>query len=274
MAAPSSSAAAAPKSILFLGATGGTGLAALKLALSAGYTCVALCRTPAKLETLLGIGSDSKPAPENLHIVSGNAHNEDDVRAALIDPMSKSSGQRRIVDVVVSTIGSAVVLNLSTGGMVDPTVCEVGARTLVSAVTALNAEGIPGKPRVVAMSTTGTSDFGRDVPLALLPVYKTLIDKPHRDKKAMEKILEHSADKVAWTVVRASLLYDRSDDASDKKKSKVVRVGMEDPVTGVETREIGYFISRQEVGKWIFETIIQPEDLGQSWVGKIATVTH
>ncbi|GJC91191.1 fungal specific transcription factor domain-containing protein [Colletotrichum higginsianum] len=158
------------KSVLFLGATGGCGLSALRRSLDAGFTCIALCRTPSKLTSVL--------PSEN----------------------------------------------------------------------------------------TGISKFGRDTPLLVAPLYKGLLHTPHEDKRAMEELL--FASNEAWSVIRASFLTN-----GKEQPSGAVRVGIEDPVEGVEELAIGYSIAREDVGKWIFENILQ-KDGKDGFVRKVVTVTY
>jgi hypothetical protein len=139
-------------------------------------------------------------------------------------------------------------------------------QTLLDALADCRKRGMTGRPRIAAVSSTGLSDFARDVPLLFVPLYHVLLKSPHKDKRAMEGALVASDED--WTVVRASLLTDGPESAK-----MPVRVGMEDPrAKFVESKAIGYTISRQDVGKWIFENVI--EATSQEWVGKVATITY
>src|SRR4051794_17817351 len=88
-----------PKAILFLGATGGCALSALRQALKAQQTCIALARTPSKLQALLTPEEQSQ-----VHIHEGNAHDISTIRRVLAHPSRANS----LVDFVVSSIGNAV----------------------------------------------------------------------------------------------------------------------------------------------------------------------
>ncbi len=221
---------AAPLTIAFFGASGGCGLAALKRCLDAGHTCIALCRYPEKLTTALS-------GKANLVIVQGNAHSVDDVAKCLTRP-----GQpQQLVDAVCSTIGSGFDLKKMT--FADPEVCEKGIDALLAALKRLREAGAAGATRLVVISSTGISQHARDVPLAMLPMYRLMLKIPHADKKLMEERLVAS-DEV-YAIVRPSFL---TDGASDK----TVRAGIEDPRTGVESKAVGYTISRQDTaGGWL-----------------------
>ncbi|KAK1593543.1 uncharacterized protein LY79DRAFT_514253 [Colletotrichum navitas] len=245
-----------PKTILFLGATGGCGLSALRRSLDAGFTCIALCRTPSKLASIL--------LPEqypNLRVAQGNAHDADVVARHLVSPLDAT----RFVDAVVSSIGAW--FDMRKMNLEDVHVCEKGMAVLLDAVRKLRAEkGVSGNPRILGLSSTGISKFARDMPFIVAPLYKGLLHVPHEDKRAMEELL--FASNEAWTVVRASLLTN-----SKERPSGAVRVGIEDPVKGVEQLAIGYSISREDVGRWIFENVLQKGG-NDEFVRKVATITY
>ncbi|KAK2007859.1 hypothetical protein LZ32DRAFT_34530 [Colletotrichum eremochloae] len=245
-----------PKTILFLGATGGCGLSALRRSLDAGFTCIALCRTPSKLASVL--------LPEqypNLRIAQGNAHEAHVVARHLVSPLDPI----RFVDAVVSSIGAW--FDMRKMNLEDVHVCEKGMAVLLDALRNLRTEkGVSGNPRILGLSSTGISKFGRDTPLLIAPLYKGLLHVPHEDKRAMEELL--FASNEAWTVVRASLLTN-----GKEQPPGAVRVGLEDPSKGVEQLAIGYTISREDVGRWIFENVLQ-KDGNDEFVRKVATITY
>jgi putative NADH-flavin reductase len=228
------------KAIAFFGASGGCGLAALKHSLAAGHTCIALCRTPSKMTDILP--TEKYP---NLIVKEGNAHNLAAVSNCVVNP----SDPTRLVDTIVSSIGSP--LDLSTMTIPDPDVCKKGMATLLEALGNLRKKGATGKPRLVVISTTGISNFTRDVPVLFLPMYHIMLKMPHADKKIMEeRILASDED---WTLIRPSFLVDGESD-------KTIRVGVEDLKTGRETKAVGYTISREDVGKWMFENVIKGDE--------------
>jgi nucleoside-diphosphate-sugar epimerase len=255
------------KTILFLGATGGVGLSALRRSLAAGHTCIALCRTPANLTAQL----NNTTTPSNLHIIGGNAHSVADLHTCFTHPSTVSSGG---VDIIVSSIGARPTLR----GMSDAHVCGKGMQALLEALRKQREEGNgngdgDGKavkvPRLVVVSTTGISDVARDVPLLVTGLYKVLLHTPHTDKKKMEKMVREAgkAGEVEWTIVRGSLY------TNGPATEGLVRVGVEDPVKGVLEKEaLGYTISREDVGKWVFDECLDKE--GREWVGKAAILTY
>ncbi|KAJ5710896.1 hypothetical protein N7488_005052 [Penicillium malachiteum] len=238
------------KTVAFFGGTVGCGLSALKHTLAAGHQCIALCRTPAKLEALIPV--ESTP---NLKIIQGNAHDIDAVTKCL---QTDDSGTK-IVDMIVSTIGSRPKSGLTPE---DPQCCRKASAVMVAAIANLRNGGASGNPHIAAFSTTGLSKFGRDYPLLLFPIYGWLLKAAHEDKEIMENRFIESG--LPFTIVRASLL---TDGATEKK----VRVGIEDPKTGRESLNIGYFISREDAGKWTAENLVFKED--PSYLNKIAMIT-
>jgi NADP-dependent 3-hydroxy acid dehydrogenase YdfG len=241
-----------PKAILFIGASTGVGLSTLRRSLAAGHTCIALARKPERLTENLG------SAPSNLRIVQGDGKSLADLKRCLTHP----SQPKTLVDFVCSTVGST--WNMKKMTIDDPTLCGDAMKTLMRAVAELRGEGYSGNPHVVGVSSTGLSTLGRDVPLLQAAFYYTLLKGPHEDKRVMENELFNST--VRWTVVRCSLLTDGGE------STKRIRAGMEDPNAGkVESRELGYTISREDSGKWIFENLVQGDG---TWVNKVATITY
>ena len=238
------STATSTKAIAFFGASTGIGLAALKQALLNSHTVVALCRNPDRLTSSLG--EDIPTA--NLTVKKGNAHNVADVAACLVDPRDASG--KTLVDSICFSIGGA--MNMSTMSLDDPDVCKNGIRALLGALKQLREDGATGntRPLLVAVSSTGISKHGRDIPLAMIPLYHVMLKQPHADKKVMEDELSKSGER--FVLVRPSFL-------SDGKAGKKVRVAIEDIEKGVEKKEIGYAISREETGQWMYKNLLGSE---------------
>jgi hypothetical protein len=181
------------KTVAFFGASTGIGLSALKYTLAAGHQCIALCRIPSKLTAIFP--TDTVP---NLKIVQGNAHDVASVSKCL------QGEDGKLVDAIVSTIGGQFIMSKMT--LDDPEVCRKGAATLLNAIAELRRSGATGSPHIIACSTTGLSRFGRDVPLAMVPLYHIMLKVPHEDKVIMEDRLVASQE--TYTIVRPSLLTD------------------------------------------------------------------
>ncbi|KAJ5415671.1 hypothetical protein N7465_004366 [Penicillium sp. CMV-2018d] len=236
------------KSVAFFGASTGVGLAALKHTLAAGHKCIALCRDPSKLTAIFP--SESTP---NLKVIKGNAHDISAVSQCL------QTDDATIVDVIVSTIGAK-----PTGMTVDdPDVCKKGAATVLDALAQLRSTGITGTPHIIGCSTVGFSRFGRDIPIVMIPIYYLFVKVPGADKVVMEDRFAQSGE--SFTIIRASHLVDGESD-------KTIRVGIEDPKTGPESKAVGYTISREDAGRWLAENLILKID--ENYVNKNVTVTY
>lgn len=222
------------KTVAFLGASTGVGLSALKSTLAAGHRCIALCRIPSKLTAIFP--PETTP---NLQVIQGNAHDVAAVSKCLLAEKGK------LVDEIISTIGGKFIPSKLT--IDDREVCRKGIATILETLAQLRSGGATGKPHIVVASTTGMSRFGRDVPLAMIPLYHVLLKVPHEDKRIMEDRLVESGE--AFTIVRASFLV-------NGETSKEIRVGIEDPKTGRESSAIGYTISREDAEKWVADNLV------------------
>ena len=238
------------KTVAFFGASTGVGLATLKHTLAAGHRCIALCRDPSKLTAIFPTGTTP-----NLKIVQGNAKDVASVSQCL------QGEDGKLVNTVISTIGGRFIMSKFT--IDDPEVCRKGTATLLEALAELRRTGVTGSPHIIVCSTTGLSRFGRDIPLAMIPLYHLLMKVPHADKVIMEDRLVASQE--AYTIVRASLL-------TNGESTKEIRVGIEDPKTGQESKAIGYTISREDTGKWIAENLVLERNA--KYANKIVTVTY
>lgn len=239
------------KTVAFMGASGGVGLATLKKTLAAGYQCTALCRTPSTLTDILP--TESNP---NLRVLKGNAHDITTVSQLI----RKDDGN--LVDTIVSTIGAKPTLSMK---MFDDmaTVCQKGMSTLLEAIDQLRKSGAQGKPHIIVCGTTGMSRFGRDIPLAQVPLYKVLLATPHADKTVMEDTLTESGEE--FTIVRCGWLL-------NGERDRPIRVGIEDPKKGVEVKEIGYAISREDAGNWFAEQLVTKKD--PKYSNKVASIVY
>ncbi|ELR03147.1 hypothetical protein VC83_08465 [Pseudogymnoascus destructans] len=233
---------------LILGSTGGCALAFLVRALNAGYDCNALVRTPSKLMALLDSkGVSFSTIDRHLTVHTGNSRDAAAIGPALLI-------RNRPVDLILSAVGGAPKFSrFMVPSIDDPLVCSTSMEALLSAVRTMRA---PTKPIVVAISATGISNFGRDIPLAMVPLYHWLLAVPHADKKAMEVALSDDVSSASPAVgafigVRPSLLTDGT-----TKGVAGVKVGIES-AEGFESLAVGYTVSREDVGNWIFEEVLK-----------------
>lgn len=241
------------KTIAFFGASGGTGLSALRHSVKAGHQCIALCRYPAKLTSIF-----PPSTTPNLRVVEGNAKNPSDVAKCLL----KAGGGSSLVDEILFTVGGKPILHKMT--LDDPAVCRTAMACVLQTVADLRAtSGATGRPHIIACSTTGLSKYGRDYPIALYPIYGWMLKVAHADKEVMEDSLRNSGE--TYTVVRPSLL-------TNGETDKPIRVGVEDFQEGRLSEAVGYTISREDTGKWIAQRLLLQKDA--NYLNKAVMITY
>ncbi|KAK1778752.1 hypothetical protein QBC45DRAFT_393058 [Copromyces sp. CBS 386.78] len=286
-----------PKSILFISATGGIALSTLKRCLAASssgpgpsrLTITVLARSPTRLQALL---SPTELASPSLRIIQGNAHSTSDIVPVLTHPSDPTT----LVDIIITSIGAKPDMKKLT--VDDPHVCEKGARALMDALgqvsqvqstTSSSGSGSASgtgtgtstierqkkKPYMIAISAAGASTLHREYPLALYPVHALLLRAAIKDKRAMERVLVENNGKnenEKWTIIRPSMLTDKPEIGLDK-----VRVAVEDLVNNKLEGEkvVGYTISREDVGKWVFERLVVGDEGGRrKYLGRAVVLSY
>ncbi|KAI4105285.1 MAG: hypothetical protein L6R37_002833 [Teloschistes peruensis] len=262
--------------VAFFGATGGSTLACLALALKAGYTCSALSRSSSKLQTLLLERHVSQSIIDShLTIVQGDIRDTNSVTRVLAPPPSKSNAftSTPTLQLIISGIGRPP--NFSPNPLKptfdDPTVCQDAISTILAALRTLPPSS--PKPVLATLSTTGISSRARDIPILMIPLYHWLLAVPHKDKLEMEALLQAEMTKPAqhraikdFVVVRPSLLTDGAHLGTNK-----IRVGEE--VGATATPAIGYTISREDVGGWMFDRLVDGHEKDK-YAGKMISITY
>jgi len=225
------------KTVGIIGATGKTGMWAMKGALLRGYTVRVLARNPAKVKTILGtlFGEEEADAQlEKVVVVKGGIMDE----AAVLELFKGA-------DVILSFLG-----------MVNPpdwVVCP-GVEQMVKAMKAIVEEG-GSPPKLVSMSAIGIADskdqmkasnfiMGR---LTLWLVIPYMLKECFADMEASENFIikeRELADTLNITIIRAPIL-------KDKKGYKYDYTATEKPYSIVppsDTSNIAsIFLDRQEV---------------------------
>jgi hypothetical protein len=151
------------------------------------------------------------------------------------------------------------------GPPLDMTLC---ADTMDSVAEVLKEIRPVQKPVFCGISTTGI-DEQRDVPYLLAPLYHVLLATPHKDKRIYEQKIEAGVQQgifASKVLVRASLLTD----GEEKGESKV-RVSWKGATGNSGNPAIGYFVSRKDVGSWIFRHVVEGRD---EWSGRTVTLTY
>lgn len=215
-----------------------------------------VARTPSRLtELLTSKGVSQETLSTSLRITKGDVKEIPAVKDALMLG-------NKVVDMIVSGIGMV----FGFGSSMDTTICQTAARSILTALDELKPTN---PPFLTVISSTGISKGPRDVPLVFAPLYYVLLSVPHKDKKTMEDVVieagmrrdEGSKIISGYTIVRASLLNNKV--PSDERK---IRSGTE------KEPAVGYVISRNDVGKWIFEEVIKEE--GKKWSWEAVSITN
>lgn len=221
----------------------------------------AVARYPRKLhDMLIQKGVSESTIMANLIITRGDVTDIGSVKLALLY-------KQRPVNLIVSGFGAKPVFTNPLSPTLDnPTVCQDGIRTILTASRSLEYTSHDRKPTLVAVSTTGLDDQRRDVPYLVMPLYYWALKVPHEDKKIMETLIREEVQKPEseraiqdYAIVRASLLTDGAGYGADK-----VRVGSE------EEPAIGYSIDRNDVGRWMFEKLVKR---GGEYSNKVVSIT-
>jgi hypothetical protein len=176
---------------------------------------------------------------------------------------------------IVNGVGSLPEFKGLLPSQEDPTICRVTAANMLKALTSIR-ESAPSryqKPTLVAISTTGISEYGRDIPLAMVPLYHWALKVPHEDKRAMEQMLKTEGAREgsllrAWIVVRCSAFIGESEVGWENLK-----VGVEDGKL-MDRSAIGYRVSKVDVGRWIYASLV--EDKGgkrDGYLNKCVAIT-
>ncbi|KAL8950058.1 MAG: hypothetical protein Q9222_003881 [Ikaeria aurantiellina] len=203
-----------------------------------------------------------------LVIVQGNAKDQEAVKKVLVD----ENGQ--IVDQIVFGVGGVPKFtpNPLRPTLDDPHVCQDSISSIISALQSVASPNQANRmPLVTALSTTGIGE-GRDIPLAMIPLYHWMLAVPHADKKALEEHIIEAKQQMLirdFVIVRPSLLVD-----GQTHGKKEVRVGWEGKAPGQlgNGAAVGYTISREDVGFFVFDSVVAKD--GGELAGKKVSVTY
>lgn len=262
------------RTIAFFGATGGCINHTLVLSLKAGYTCIALARTPSKLtSSLKEKGITTETLDRLLTIIPGDGRNLTAVKQTLQSPHGQEG---EIVDLIVSGVGGTPHLQWSLWKPVvlgDKTICQDVGATILSAAKEFASAGGKKRPLFINISTTGIPSPGSpwDVPFWFTWFYSWVLQDPHDDKEKLEEKLRAEVGKAdeetgigGFVTVKPSLLMD-----GEGKGLASVRWGVD------EKPAIGYTIQRGDVGRFIFERIVREDWVGkEGWRNKSVSITY
>jgi len=218
-------------------------------------------RNPNKLAKLLESHNiSSKTIDSHLTIITGDVKTPANVSETIL-PTTK---------IIVCGIGASPAWKKGhlLPSIDDPTICQSGTSVILEV---LRSRQSAVKPLLVVISTTGISKFGRDIPLAMVPLYHWLLSTPHSDKKVMEEMVTKAVEGQdaaigEYAIVRPSFFIDGN------SGGKVVRAEVEDGK--VAQGAVGYTISRKDVGRYMFEGVIQKYTGVPNGKGKIVSISY
>jgi hypothetical protein len=263
--------------IAFLGATGGVVNSAMVHALNAGYTCLALVRTPEKLrKQLVEQNISNATIDSQLIITQGDATAVADLKKMLVSHAPSS-----LPATIVTGVGGAPSIKFKISSPLNfvkndqPSLCGDSAKALVAAVKELQSENVAlksQKPALIMVSTTGISRGPEDVPFGMRFLYHGILHEPHVDKKVMEATFRDEMAEGDGSVfrivsgVRPTLLAGTAN-VTDAKGLQSVKAGTESqPATG-------YTVKRSDVGEWLFRNLIHDEQARSRWEGEMCSLT-
>jgi hypothetical protein len=199
---------------------------------------------------------------DKLTIIKGDATNVADMKKILMIPQTdgEKSSAPVVVDGIVSGVGATPSLEkgkLLSVKFDNPSITEQSSITLLTALreiyTERNEQQEGKKPILAVVSTTGITekDEKRDVPWLFKGGYEYFLAVPHEDKKKMEAIITAEENKSLFKaiVITKPALLTGDGNLSTAKGLAKIRKGTE------EKPAVGYFISRADVGGFIWEEV-------------------
>jgi len=217
----------------------------------------AVARSPPKLSTMLSDkGLSNSTVSSLLTIVQGDIHDTAAVSQVLAHNNTTAS-------IIVCGIGAYPTFSTL---FLPFTICTDATKSIFTALRDLEPAA---KPLYVGFSSTGVTTGPRDVPWLLLPIYRLLGYQPHKDKRNAENVVLDEMSKgnnsaiENYVIVRPSLLT-----YGPALGRAQIRAGTE------KKPAVGYTISRDDVGGWIFESLIDDQEGRRKWAGEAASLTY
>lgn len=161
--------------VLIVGASGGTGLAATKLALGRGHSVVAFARSADRIK--YGHGRLTK--------FTGDARSPEDVRRAL-------NG----VDAVIQTLGIAANVRMLTGPI---DLFSAATKTLLPLMKEAGVE------RLISVTGFGAGESRVAIKSLQRPGFEFVFGRAYGDKDIQERLIIESG--LDWTIVRPGVLF-------------------------------------------------------------------
>ncbi|KAL4918666.1 hypothetical protein BDW62DRAFT_200556 [Aspergillus aurantiobrunneus] len=268
--------------LAFFGATGGCTLACLAPALQAGYHCVALVRTPAKLTNLLTArGIPPSTLSKHLTLIEGSTTDLNAVSQTLFPPNLPPPSM------ILSGVGGIMDFSSPLSPkFIGETICQDTVRNILAVLRSAQSPDKPRekKPVLVVISSTGLTKE-RDIPLAVVPLYHWMLKMPHADKRVMEGLVfeemgraESERAVADYVMIRPSFL---TNGVSRRENVRVLKGQGEGQNTavGICSPFVGYTICREDVGGFMFglaEGIDGEKEKaeGRRYFGSVVSISH
>ncbi|QRK13210.1 NAD(P)H-binding protein [Archangium violaceum] len=210
--------------VLVVGATGGSGRAAIEVLLSAGHDVTAFARRPRALQL-------SSP---RLNIVTGDAANPEDVEHAV-------RGQ----DAVIVTLGiseNPLTVRMRGSSRTPMDVRSVGTRNVIAAMRK------HGVRKLVVQTTYGVGETWGRLSLKWKLLFSLLLKPQIADTEVQEREVRESG--LDWVLARPVGLTDEADAGA--------------PFASPEGEARGMSVSRRSVGRFLVEAAEGAKYIGKS----------
>ncbi|KLO12062.1 NAD(P)-binding protein [Schizopora paradoxa] len=179
-------------------------------------------------------------------IIQGDALKAEDVQRAFTEASADGP-----IDFVLFTVGGAPTFKLSKGMVLDPP--DICSASMLNVLAAMPRDPVPKLILISSIGLTKTSH--ESLPALLKPMYGYLLQHPHEDKLAMERVIAYAAGRE-WKEEEpsASILPEgwqsRLPEAGFQKRTLVVRPAFltDGKCKADKEGNAGYRASDQELG--------------------------
>ncbi|KZT53037.1 hypothetical protein CALCODRAFT_501544 [Calocera cornea HHB12733] len=262
----------ATQNVLFFGASRGCGFYAMLHVLRSGGRATLLLRNPDTLTSNPEFQALSSEQRERATLVRGDAYVHEDV-ARVVDAAGPG------MDTVVFSLGvrpaSLPKLTWSRGFILDPP--QPCARAMVMLLSVLQELNRPNL-RLVIISSMGIGEKHKELPWLLKGFYGWLLYDAHADKDALEYISLRASQHP--TPARVPEAQSMPDSAAALRSDWLPELVVLRPAFYTDGKETGtvraapvvkgaYTISRRDVGRFVAEECLEPND---KWVGEDGVV--
>lgn len=175
--------------VFSVGASRNIGYYAATRLLEHGATVTFLLRSPSAFDGDEIIQKYVKSGKARL--VKGDALNADDVAHGWETARTAADGR---IDAVLFTVGGLPNFKFSKGFILDPpNLCSKSFFNVLSTMPAELRESV-SQPKFIVVASNGiTHSSHKQLPIVVKPLYSFLLESPHADKFALERLIAHCA---------------------------------------------------------------------------------